>query len=248
MRIWVARPEPEATRTARRVAELGHVPLVAPVLALARTDAAAPPGPFDAVLLTSVAGARILAKTDGLAGIPVFAVGARTAEHARAPHGAAPRVADGDARALAALVGASLPPGARLLHVAGEDRKAEPAASLRAAGFDLAVWAAYAAHAVEALPAPVAAALSGEGAGLDGALHYSRRSAMTAMRLAAEHGSAGAFRRLTHYCLSADVAVPLVEAAVPAHFVAARPTEDALLAGLRDAPAERVSPRDGARC
>ena len=131
---------------------------------------------------------------------------------------------------------ASLPPGARLLHIAGEDRKAEPAASLREAGFALAVWAAYAARPVESLPPVVAAALSGEAEALDAALHYSRRSAMTAMRLAAEHGSAGAFGRLKHYCLSADVAVPLVEAGVPAHFVAARPTEDALLAGLRDEP------------
>ncbi|MEE7475054.1 uroporphyrinogen III synthase, partial [Methylobacterium hispanicum] len=32
MRIWVARPEPGAARTAARLRERGHLPLVAPVL------------------------------------------------------------------------------------------------------------------------------------------------------------------------------------------------------------------------
>jgi uroporphyrinogen-III synthase len=38
MRIWVSRPAPGASRPARRLAELGHAALVAPVLRLAPSD------------------------------------------------------------------------------------------------------------------------------------------------------------------------------------------------------------------
>ncbi|MBN6822197.1 uroporphyrinogen-III synthase, partial [Methylobacterium organophilum] len=88
MRIWVARPEPGATRTGAALADLGHAPLVAPVLAVRPTAAAPPVGPFAALLLTSanaVSALRpALRDAPALRGLPVFAVGARTAALARA--------------------------------------------------------------------------------------------------------------------------------------------------------------------
>ena len=42
MRVWVARPEPGAARTGERLAALGHLPLVAPVLVVRPTGAALP--------------------------------------------------------------------------------------------------------------------------------------------------------------------------------------------------------------
>lgn len=236
MRIWVARPEPGATRTAQRLAERGHAALVAPVLAVARTDEAPPAGPFDGVVLTSANGAAALGDLALPPTIPVFAVGTRTAMSASASGFAHVLTADGDAAALTALVRSALAPGSRLLHGAGEDRKAEPAASLAAAGYRVSVWVAYAARGLPALPPEVAAALSGKREPLHAVLHYSRRSAATALALAASAGLEGAFGALAHYCLSADVAVPLVEAGVAVHFVATRPNEDSLLAGLPDAP------------
>ena len=53
MRLWVARPEPGASRTGRLLAERGHEPLVAPVLAVRPTGEPLPGRPFYAVLLTS---------------------------------------------------------------------------------------------------------------------------------------------------------------------------------------------------
>ncbi len=231
MRIWVSRPEPGAARTARRLQELGHAVLVAPVLRIAPTGAPVPEGAFDGLLLTS---GNAVAATDGLArDRPVFAVGTRTAERARRAGFSRVHCADGDAGDLAALVAASLPPGRRLLHAAGEDRKAEPAASLTAAGFHIAVWAAYAARAEGALPEAAARALRGEdGPRPEIALHFSRRSARVAAELCREAGLAGAFRALKHYCLSPDVEAGLAEFGLAAHFVATRPSEDALLAGL----------------
>jgi uroporphyrinogen-III synthase len=236
VRIWVARPEADARRTAARLRALGHVPLVAPVLAVAPTGAAPPPGPFAAVLLTSAnalaaldAGslAALVARAEG---IPVFAVGARTAE-AAGTVGLAAVTAGGNAAALAAEVArCGLPAGARLLHVTGCPRKAEPAHGLTAAGFAVTAWETYATRAYPVLPAPVAEAL-GAG-GLDAALHYSRRSSATALALAEAAGHGAAFRALAHHCLSADAAAPLVAAGIACHVVAARPEEAALLAGL----------------
>lgn len=233
MRIWVSRPEPGAQRTARRLAALGHEALVAPVLRVAPSRAKPPTGPFDGLILTSGNAAEPLAAA-GLAGLPVFAVGGRTAEQARTAGLSDVHCAEGDAADLARLVADRLRPGSALLHAAGEDRKAEPAASLTGAGYRVTVWAAYAARALDRLPEPAARALRGrdDAPPLAAALHYSRRSAETAAALSRDAGLSGAFRALAHYCLSADVAAGLVEFGLAAHFVAARPTEEALLAGL----------------
>ena len=95
------------------------------------------------------------------------------------------------------------------------------------------MWNAYAARAEEALPDAVARALRAEDETRPAAaLHYSRRSAQVAAGLCREAGLAGAFRALAHYCLSPDVEAGLAEFGLAAHFVATRPSEDALLAGL----------------
>ena len=231
MQIWVSRPEPGAARTARRLEALGHAALVAPVLRVVPTEEAVPEGAFDGLILTS--GNAVPAAEGVSRDRPVFAVGARTAERARRAGFSRVLCAEGDAGDLAALVARTLPSGRRLLHAAGEDRKAEPAASLAAAGFLVTVWSAYAARAEKVLPEAVARALRAEdGAGLEAVLHFSRRSARVAAGLTREAGLAGAFRALAHYCLSPDVEAGLAEFGLAAHFVATRPSEDALLAGL----------------
>ncbi|AWN35788.1 uroporphyrinogen-III synthase [Methylobacterium radiodurans] len=234
MRIWVSRPEPGAARTAARLTRLGHAPLVAPVLESRPTGARLPDGTFAGLLLTSAAALDTLGADAAarLAGIPVFAVGARTAE-AAVRAGLGPVTAGpGDAAALARLIAGALPAGTRLLHLAGADRKPEPAATLAHAGYDLCVRVVYAAEPVAALPEPVAAALGGLAPALHAALHYSRRSAATALALARDAGRAEPFGAIRHYCLSEDVAVPLATAGIPIHFVPERPGEDDLLAGL----------------
>ena len=228
MRVWVARPEPGASRTGAALAGLGHAAVVAPVLVVRPVEEPVPPGPFDGVILTSANAVPALGA--GVLGVPVFAVGARTAERARAAGLGPVTEGPGDGAGLAALVADRLPAGARLLHVAGEDRKPEPAAALERAGFRLVTHIAYRAEAAAALPAPVGDALSS--GTLEAALHYSSRSAETALSLCAAAGHGGAFRALNHYCLSADVARTLEQAGIRVHFVAAQPRETALLDGL----------------
>lgn len=234
----MARPEPGATRTGAALAARGLSPLVAPVLAVRPSGAAPPGGPFEALLLTSANAVPALRDAPALHGLPVFAVGARTAALAvRAGLGPV-REGPGDAAGLAALVSAALAPGARLLHAAGAERKPEPGAALAEAGFRITVFVAYAAEALPVLPDGVGTALA-DGS-LGAVLHYSRRSAAVALALADGSGHGGAFRALRHYCLSADVAFPLEGAGIPVHFVAVRPREADLLDALAAPPGSGV--------
>jgi uroporphyrinogen-III synthase len=163
--------------------------------------------------------------------VPVFAVGCRTAA-ALAEAGFREVASAADAVALARLVIGRMA-SARLLLVAGRDRKREPAAALVAAGFDIVIWEAYRAVAAENLPDTARTALS-EG-DLDAVLHYSRRSAETALALVRDAGLEGEFAALRHLCLSADVADGLKEVGPTRIEVASCPDEAALLALLEPA-------------
>ena len=247
MLVLVTRPEHDARRTAERLVALGHEPLVAPVLRIEPTGEPPPAGPFDAIVVTSANAVPALAVLGPRTSAPVFAVGDRTAALAAAA-GFVTRSASGDARALAALVQAALPCGASLLHVAGVDRKREPGASLAEAGYRVVPWAVYAATALDRLPADLEAALrqrTGEAA-----LHYSRRSAETLLRLALAADLTAPLLDVTHLCLSCDAAAPLQQAGAPSVVVAPRPDEEALLAMLATLPiaAPERSPAPARKC
>jgi uroporphyrinogen-III synthase len=228
MRILVTRPREDAERTAERLRERGHVPLLAPVLEIAATGTAPPVASPVAVIITSghAVGPAAAALSPHL---PVFAVGERTAGVARQAGFVQVEAAAGDARSLVGLMTERLPPGAQLLHARGRDSKPEPEASLTARGFDVRPWIAYEARAAGALPADAVDAI--RAGTIDLVLHYSRRSAEILLALAARAGLALCLPRMRHVCLSADVAEPL--AAIGLDTAAAdAPHEDRLLALL----------------
>jgi uroporphyrinogen-III synthase len=228
MRVLLTRPQTDAGRVAARLAARGHAAVIAPVTAIVPTGAPAPRGPFDGLILTSAHAGPSLAALHGLA-CPVFAVGARTAAAAAAAGLTETHAAAGDAAALARLVMERVPSGGRLLHAAARQRKPEPDASLRAAGYDLVVWECYEAQAVPQLPEPAVAAL---GAGdIDAVLHFSRRSAALLVDLARAAELLPVLKAIPHLCLSADVAAPLRAIGAEAHLAAA-PREEALFAVL----------------
>jgi len=118
-RVVILRPEPGASRTAARAAELGLVPQVHPLFAPRTIDWLAPPADnFDALLLTSANAARLAgARLADYRGLPSYAVGRATAK-ALAAAGFADVVAgDGDGTAIARSIAAD---GHRVvLHLAG---------------------------------------------------------------------------------------------------------------------------------
>lgn len=231
MKVLVTRSAPDAARTARKLAALGHAACLAPVTRIVPTGDPAPEAPYDALIVTSAHAADAVAGLDRQK--PVFAVGGHTADAVRARGFNDITVAEGDAVSLSRLIRGQLRPGLVLLHVTARHHKDEPAASLRAAGFSVLQWEAYEAKAVEALPEAAVEALRAGQIGL--ALHYSRRSADLVVRLAEEAGLAPNLRAVLHLCLSADVAAPLTMAGAATR-VAGDPSEDALLRLLDPPP------------
>src|SRR6478735_380492 len=189
MRVFVFRPRPDAERTARAIADHGFEPLVAPLFEVVRLSDETPAGSFDAIVLTS--GNALPALTEGPAtwrDLPVFTVGARTAAKVREAGLDDARSADGDRNDLIELIRRTLPTPAKLLMIAGRDRKEDVPDRLREAGYEVTLWTAYAAEPVSVLPEDTQAALRHGGGGA--ALHYSARGARTFIALAQAAGVA----------------------------------------------------------
>ena len=153
MRVLVLRDRDAADETVAALARLGHEALLAPVIEIEPTAMPLPSGRFDALLATS----RHAFTHDRNAQrwgrrLPVFAVGRRTAEAARAAGFEDVRIGAGDGEGLSTLVRLTLPRPARLLYLAGRDRKRTLEGSLGVAGIGLEVAETYAAVALDHWP------------------------------------------------------------------------------------------------
>lgn len=235
MRVLVFRPQPDAERSAEALRGRGQRPVVAPLFTVVPSAQPMPAGPFDALVLTSANAVPALAEAPpAWRSLPAFCVGSRTASAAREA-GFTAHSAKGNRADLLALIREALPPARKLLLVAGHDRHEDLPERLRAAGHEVAIWTAYEAKAVEALPEPAAEALrSGQA---DAALHYSPRSAQVFLGLADQAGLAEQARALPQLALSAEIAAPLIAAGADTVLVAEHPEEAALFAALAQLPA-----------
>jgi uroporphyrinogen-III synthase len=232
VRLIVTRPESDARRTAGSLRARGHEVIVAPLLRIeAIPDADLGTGPWTAVLMTSANAARVVAAYPQfyeLRNAPLFAVGQRTADAARVAGFSDVRSADGDARALARLVGVEMGrTRGPLLYLAGEDRAGDLGRDIAAFGARVKTVVIYRAVDAAVLPEEARAALADSK--VDGVLHFSQRSAeifLSAVRAAGVLDSAlAAF----HYCLSEQVARPLAAAGAASIRTASKPEEAALI-------------------
>ena len=206
--ILILRPQPGADTTAQRVLALGLEPIVAPLFRIVPLDWEMPDRSCDAILLTSANAARSLDDRIDRA-IPVYAVGAATAEAARRAGFTTVTVGRGDVaqvvkRAAADGVGS-------LLHLTGMDRTGFDPEGIR-----IEVRAVYSADPVE--PGPAFGEALERGAV---ALLHSARAARRFRELA------GAGYRVAAISAAVKAASGSEwDAAV----VAVRPTDEALLA------------------
>jgi uroporphyrinogen-III synthase len=227
----LTRPEPDAQRTAAALRAQGHDVIIAPLLRIAPVaDAEIGAGPWAAILITSSNAASAVvahARAAELLALPVFAVGGRSADAMAAAGFADVTSADGNVSDLARLVAARLQPAAPLLYLAGENRAGDLAGDLRARGFAVETAIIYRAVAASNLPPEAAEALAG---GIDGVLHFSRRSAEVFVEAARAAGVLERALRAVHFCLSAPIAEPLSRAGAAHIRVAERPNEAVLLA------------------
>jgi uroporphyrinogen-III synthase len=229
-RIALTRARSDAEATAAELAVRGFEAVIAPAIEI---RALAPPplhGRFDALVATGPRALQALGEAGraGLATIPLHVVGARAARAAQEAGLALAGEPAADAAALAERLTRMLPAAARLLYLAGRDRKPTLEAALAAAGFAVQAVELYVAEARQAWSAREARAV----AGCDGALHYSRRTAALTVALAARAGTAERFRAIDHFCLSDDVAAPLLADGARRVVCAAAPDEARLLAAL----------------
>jgi uroporphyrinogen-III synthase len=101
-KIWITRAQPAAEITAERVRALGHEAIVAPLLAVKPlADVSVDLAGVAALAFTSANGVRAFADLSGERSLRVFAVGAATAQAARAAGFRLVLSADGDVEALA---------------------------------------------------------------------------------------------------------------------------------------------------
>lgn len=230
-RILITRPEPGASATAARVAALGLVPLVAPVLA-ARQIASALPPPEDitAVLLTS--GRAVPALLAAYRDLPVLTVGDATATRARAAGFHNVVSAAGDAIDLAGLAKAQLPWNARpILLAVGQFQGNALADALRTAGFRVLRRVVYSMVPARALTAPALAALrTGQ---VQAALFFSAATARHFVQLAERARVGAALRSVEAITIGRPAAMALERLTWRRIRVAARPNQDEMLALLR---------------
>ena len=124
--LVILRPEPGATATAKRATALGLTPVIHPLFAIEPLPWDAPdPTLFDALLLTSAnalrfAGDAVTRYRD----LPIFAVGAATAQAAR--HAGFSQVTEGSGNAADSLHALGKSGYSRPLHLSGEDRTPYP--------------------------------------------------------------------------------------------------------------------------
>jgi uroporphyrinogen-III synthase len=232
VRLLVTRPEPDAERTATALRERGHTVVVASLLHIEPVERAEiGPGPFAAILATSANAATAMVRHPRLVQLrelPVFAVGERSAEAMRGAGFGDVTSANGGVGDLLQLVGDRIRRPAPLLYLAGADRSGDLAGTLSARGFAISTVVVYRAVAAETLPAAAVMALAD---GIDGVLHFSRRSAEAYAKVSQAAGLGDrALKRPTHFCMSAQIAQPLMQAGAADIHVAPEPTEAALLA------------------
>ncbi|WP_269931948.1 uroporphyrinogen-III synthase [Aminobacter sp. HY435] len=233
-RVLVTRPDPGATRTARRLETLGFEPVILPLsetrpLPVARDSV---PLKAKAVAVTSANALRHAPSglVERLSGLPCHAVGARTAESARRAGFFSVSEGPGDAAGLAEMIATELGE-TTLAYLCGRVRMPEFEKRLFAYGIKVVPIETYDTVALAPPRSAVSQALSGQP--IDAVLVYSARAAAALGVLMEVHAEADLLLRNARCCcMSARIAAAFggglnVE-------VALDPNEDALLALLGD--------------
>jgi len=232
MYVLVTRPEPAAERTAKALAARGHKVWKVPLMRI-EPLAADLSGNWGGIIITSANAPAAIGANAALTRLPLFAVGERSAQAARAAGFANVSSAGGDVRDLVQLLRerkAKEP----LLYLAGEERAADLIGELAAHGIAAEMRVVYRAAP---LPFPDELIAAIEAGDVQAVTHFSRRSAENYVAGARSAGIAEQALAVRHYCLSEQVAEPLRAAGARRIAVAPRPEEAALIELLPLSPA-----------
>jgi uroporphyrinogen-III synthase len=229
--VLITRPEPGASETAARVALLGFVPIVTPAIRIDPTPARLPAAAaLAAVLVTS--GNAVEALPRAYRATRLLAVGDATAERARTAGFLQVLSAAGDAEALVSFViRHQSPRDGTLLLASGRHQGQALAAALRQAGYRVARRVVYAAIPTHDLaPAAVDALRAAE---VGAALFFSAETARQFVQQVQRAGLADSLAEVAAISIGRAAAMALDALPWRDISVAARPTQDEMLALLR---------------
>ena len=235
MRVLVTRPQPGASRTLRRLQELGFEPILLPLTETVAlpVDANAAGGNTAAVAITSGTAVRhapgdLIA---ALAALPCHAVGARTAEAARAAGFLSVSEGPGDAEKLAEAIAAGLS-GKAIVYLTGRVRFPAFEARLRQAGVEVRAIETYDTISLDYSDDEIHARLSDKA--VDAVLLYSAKAAVAIQVLTKRPDLRDLFENMQAFALSERIASAFGDAAGKKIRVAREPQEEALLELLHD--------------
>lgn len=243
MRVIVTRPEPAGTKTAKRLAELGHTALSLPLFE-ARHEI--PPLQIEtvrassALVVTSSEALRSLSALaplmrDALCALPAFAVGEKTGAAARKFGISTVHVSGGNGEKLAAGIAARQEhlTAKPLLYLAGEPRSPGLEQGLASHGIPCRTLVCYRMHPVEYDASDLLQCLPAEAETT--VLLYSTQAALRLMTLD-QTILPGLLDRLSRFfCLSPAIASALPPQTRARQGIAADPSEQALLRLLGEA-------------
>jgi uroporphyrinogen-III synthase len=231
VRVLVTRPEPGASRTARRLEALGFQPVLLPLTETSALPVEATIGDAVAVAVTSANAVRHAPKAliASLAGLPCHAVGKRTAEACRAAGFLSVAEGPGDAEALAEAIAGGLA-GKAIVYLCGRVRFQAFEQRLTAAGVHVKAVETYDTTSIDYGDAVVVTRLSGQP--VEAALLYSAKASAALVSLISRPNLRQLFKKTEFLTLSARVAEPLDGIAGQTISIAPQPEEDALLALL----------------
>lgn len=225
MRVLVTRPEPGASRTMRRLRDLGFAPILLPLTETVALPVEAVAG--DAVAVTSTNAVRHAPRDliNALAALPCHAIGHRTAEAARAAGFLSVSEGPGDAEKLADAVAAGLL-GKTIVYLTGRVRVPAFEARLERAGVEVRTVETYDTVELNYSDDEIRARLAGP---VDAVLLYSAKAAAALQALAERPGLRDLFEKTQAFALSGRIAAALGDAAGEKIHVAREPQEEALL-------------------
>jgi uroporphyrinogen-III synthase len=226
----VTRPREDAQGISQALEARGFRVQVEPMLDIVlRQGVALPLEGVQGYLATSANGVRALAANGAPRHLPLWAVGAATADCARTLEFQCVEAAGGDVAHLADLVARRVDPQAgALLHAAGSALAGDLSGALSARGFAIRRVVLYEAHTALSLSPDLIAALDAEALGL--ALFFSPRTAATFARLIQTLRRNDACRGIDAYALSPAVAEQLAVLPWRRVRIAQEPDQTALLA------------------
>lgn len=229
MKVINTRPYPDAGPFTKAIERRGAMAIPSPVMEIRFRDEEVRAGPDEALAFTSANGVRAFARLNPLRAMPVFAVGAATADAARQAGFVDVATAGGDVESLTMLI-ADAKRQFSILHFAGAERAGDLVAALRARGVEARRQVIYDAVPIADMALQAQAALLGEPSNCAVGL-FSPRSAQLFLAQAAMAGAMTALSEVRLLALSPAVAAAAEKVRWGAVLIAHQPTLPAL-AGL----------------